>query len=89
MRRPSAGASATARCALGFQDLLDGDVAAMKQRTRNYARRQLTWMRKLAGAHELDLTSRAPDEAAAEIERLWTRPLSAESGTKAAESADT
>ena len=26
-----------------------GDVEAMKRRTRNYARRQLTWMRKLAG----------------------------------------
>ena len=44
-----AGASVTARKALGFDELLAGDVEAMKRRTRNYARRQLTWMRKLAG----------------------------------------
>ena len=30
-------------------ELLAGDVEAMKRRTRNYAKRQLTWMRKLAG----------------------------------------
>ena len=28
-----------------------GDVEAMKTRTRRYAKRQLTWMRKLPGAH--------------------------------------
>ncbi len=39
----------TARKALGFEELLAGDVEAMKRHTRNYARRQLTWMRKLAG----------------------------------------
>ena len=44
----AAGASATARKALGFEELLAGDVDSMKRRTRNYARRQLTWMRKLA-----------------------------------------
>ncbi len=48
-RAHAAGASATARKALGFEELLAGDVEAMKRRTRNYARRQLTWMRKLAG----------------------------------------
>jgi tRNA dimethylallyltransferase len=41
------GASETARKALGFDELLAGDVEAMKRRTRNFARRQLTWMRKL------------------------------------------
>ena len=48
-RANAAGASITARKALGFDELLAGDVEAMKRRTRNYARRQLTWMRKLAG----------------------------------------
>ncbi len=48
VRRADAdGASATARQALGFEELLRGDVGAMKQRTRNYAKRQLTWMRRL------------------------------------------
>jgi tRNA dimethylallyltransferase len=36
----------------------------MKRRTRNYARRQLTWMRKLAGVREIDLTERTPHDAA-------------------------
>jgi tRNA dimethylallyltransferase len=59
-----AGASSTARAALGFEDLLAGDVEAMKRRTRNYAKRQLTWMRKLAGVELLDATGRSPDELA-------------------------
>ena len=40
-RAHAAGASPTARVALGFEQLLAGDVDAMKRRTRNYARRQL------------------------------------------------
>ena len=39
----------------------------MKRHTRNYARRQLTWMRKLAGVRVIDVTGRAPAEIAAEI----------------------
>lgn len=66
-RAHAAGASPTARKALGFDELLAGDVEAMKRRTRNYARRQLTWMRKLAGVRELDLTDRSPEDAAAVI----------------------
>jgi tRNA dimethylallyltransferase len=46
-RADAEGASATARKALGFDELLRGEVGAMKQRTRNYAKRQLTWMRRL------------------------------------------
>ncbi|HWE32010.1 MAG TPA: tRNA (adenosine(37)-N6)-dimethylallyltransferase MiaA [Solirubrobacteraceae bacterium] len=68
VRRASAqGASITARKALGFDELLSGDVEAMKRRTRNYARRQLTWMRKLAGVNELDTTGRTAEQTAAEI----------------------
>jgi tRNA dimethylallyltransferase len=70
-RAHGAGASSTARKALGFQELLTGDSDAMKRRTRNYARRQLTWMRKLAGAEVLDVTGRAPAETAGEIIRRW------------------
>ena len=40
--------------ALGFQQLLDGDVEAMKTATRRYAKRQLTWLRKLPEAHLVD-----------------------------------
>jgi len=59
-----AGASSTARAALGFEELLAGDIEAMKRRTRNYAKRQLTWMRKLAGVELLDASRRSPDELA-------------------------
>ena len=61
----AAGASETARKALGFDELLAGDVEAMKRRTRNLARRQLTWMRKLAGVEVIDATGRDPGEMAA------------------------
>jgi tRNA dimethylallyltransferase len=61
------GASQTARKALGFEELLAGDVERMKQRTRNYAKRQLTWMRKLAGVRTIDVTDREPGAVAREI----------------------
>jgi tRNA dimethylallyltransferase len=71
-RANAAGASVTARKALGFDELLAGDVEAMKRRTRNYARRQLTWMRKLAGVTVIDTTGRAAAAVAAEIFALWS-----------------
>jgi tRNA dimethylallyltransferase len=67
LRAHAAGASPTARKALGFEELLAGDVEAMKRRTRNYARRQLTWMRKLAGVHTIDVTDRAAEDVVREI----------------------
>jgi tRNA dimethylallyltransferase len=63
----AAGASATARRALGFDELLRGDVAAMQQRTRRYAKRQLTWMRRLPGVHLVELTGRSAEDVAAEL----------------------
>jgi tRNA dimethylallyltransferase len=66
-RAEDAGASETARKALGFEELLVGDVEAMKRRTRNYAKRQLSWMRKLGGVRVIDVTGREPDEVAREI----------------------
>jgi tRNA dimethylallyltransferase len=69
----AAGASSTARKALGFEELLVGDLEAMKRRTRNFARRQLTWMRKLARVQIIDTTGRGPGDVAAEIAELWVR----------------
>ena len=63
----AAGACTTARRALGFEDLLDGDVEAMKTRTRRYAKRQVTWLRKLPGAHLIDTTNRTPEDVASEL----------------------
>ncbi|MDX6588897.1 MAG: tRNA dimethylallyltransferase [Solirubrobacterales bacterium] len=62
------GPSRTARRALGFDELLGGDVEAAKRRSRNYAKRQLTWMRKLAGVELLDAGERSPDELAAALQ---------------------
>jgi tRNA dimethylallyltransferase len=66
-RAHAAGASGTARKALGFEELLAEDVERMKRRTRNYARRQLTWMRKLAGVRVIDVTGRSALAVAEEI----------------------
>lgn len=76
----AAGASGTARKALGFQDLLEGDVEAMKQHTRNYAKRQLTWMRKLAGAQLIDVGGRHASEVAAEVAGLLETQSAREPG---------
>jgi len=72
-RAHAAGASITARKALGFEELLAGDVEAMKRHTRNYARRQLTWMRKLAAVSEIDTTGRSASDVAADVLALWLR----------------
>jgi tRNA dimethylallyltransferase len=68
-RADAAGASKTARQALGFDELLAGDVEAMKRRTRNYSKRQLTWMRKLAGVRTIDVTGRTALDVAGEMAR--------------------
>jgi tRNA dimethylallyltransferase len=67
LRAHRAGASETARKALGFRELLAGDVEGMKRRTRNYAKRQLTWMRKLPDVHAVDVTGRDPVAVGREI----------------------
>jgi tRNA dimethylallyltransferase len=59
--------SRTACVALGFDELLSGDVETMKQRSRNYARRQLTWMRKIPNLRWIDRGERDDAEAAAMI----------------------
>jgi tRNA dimethylallyltransferase len=61
------GPSRTARKALGFDELLGGDIELMKKRSRNYARRQLTWMRKIPNLHAIDRTNRSDTDVATEI----------------------
>jgi len=72
-RAAAAGASPSARQALGFEELLRGDAEAMRVRTRRYAKRQLTWLRKLPGAHVIDVTGRAPAAVAAELRAALDR----------------
>lgn len=50
----AAGASRTARAALGYEELLRGDVAAMKSAHRRYARRQMTWLRRMEGVDVIE-----------------------------------
>lgn len=66
-RAEALGPSRTARKALGFDELLAGDIEQMKKRSRNYARRQLTWMRKIPNLHAIDRTGRTDAEVATEI----------------------
>jgi tRNA dimethylallyltransferase len=66
-RADALGPGRTARKALGFDELLAGDIEAMKQRSRNYARRQLTWMRKIPNLHWIDRTGTSDAEVAQQI----------------------
>jgi tRNA dimethylallyltransferase len=66
-RAEALGPSRTARKALGFDDLLAGEIESMKKRSRNYARRQLTWMRKIPNLHQIDRTGLSDSEVAERI----------------------
>jgi tRNA dimethylallyltransferase len=66
-RAVRAGASRTARAAIGFEEFLAGDLEAVKTAHRRYARRQLTWMRKMRGVTLIDRTGREDGDVAAQI----------------------
>jgi tRNA dimethylallyltransferase len=73
-RAEALGPSRTARKALGFDELLGGDVERMKQRSRNYARRQLTWMRKIPNLTAIDRTHLSDAQVATKIAQLFLSP---------------
>ena len=60
------GASRTARAAIGFSELLVGEVERMKSAQRAFARRQLTWMRRMPGVELVD-RSGADDQDVARV----------------------
>jgi tRNA dimethylallyltransferase len=70
-----AGPSRTARAALGFEQLVEdvdgapsaGAVDGIKAAHRAYARRQLTWMRRMEGVTLMDRTGRTDTDLAADI----------------------
>lgn len=66
-RADELGPGRTARKALGFDEVLSGDVETMKRRSRNYARRQLTWMRKIPNLVLIDRTGLTDEEVASRI----------------------
>ena len=61
------GISRTAAAALGFRELIAGDIEAVKAAHRRYARRQLTWMRRMEGVLVIDRGARGDTEVAKEI----------------------
>jgi len=63
----AAGASRTARAALGFEALLAGDADRVKTAHRRFARRQLTWMRRMVGVTLIDRTARSSEDVAQEL----------------------
>jgi tRNA dimethylallyltransferase len=67
LRADALGPGRSARKALGFDELLAGDVEAMKKSSRNYARRQLTWMRKIPDIAVIDRTGLGDADVAARI----------------------
>lgn len=62
-----AGASRTARAAIGFDELLEGDAEAMKRAQWRFARRQLTWMKRMEDVAQIDRSGRDNRAVAAEI----------------------
>lgn len=66
-RADALGPGRTARKALGFDELLAGDLETMKKRSRNYARRQLTWMRKIPDLRWVDRTGLSDAEVAEQM----------------------
>lgn len=73
-RADALGPGRTARKALGFDELLAGDLEAMQRRSRNYARRQLTWMRKIPNLTTIDRTGLSDADVALRIEQIGSRP---------------
>jgi len=70
-RAREAGVSPTVEKALGFRELLAGDVEGMKRRTRQYAKRQLTWLRKLQGVVVIEVGEGEEGAVAARIAELF------------------
>lgn len=56
-RSAAPSASRTAASAIGFEELIRGDVEALKASHRRYARRQMTWLRRMDGVEVVDRTS--------------------------------
>jgi tRNA dimethylallyltransferase len=62
-----AGAARTARSAIGFEQMLEGDAEAMESAQRAFARRQLTWMRRMPGVEAINRTGLADADVAERI----------------------
>lgn len=68
-----AGASRTARQAIGFEELLAGDPEAVKRAQWRFARRQLTWMRRMGEVEQIDRSDLSDEQVAERIVALAGR----------------
>jgi tRNA dimethylallyltransferase len=66
-----AGVGQTAAAAVGFEQLLRGDVESATTKTRQLAKRQETWMRRLGGVKIIDVSQRSAADVATEIVDRW------------------
>jgi tRNA dimethylallyltransferase len=68
--------SRTARQALGYREVLEGTIEAIKPRTRQFAKRQMTWFRSLEECKWIKLSGEPdPRRVAMRIySHLWRRP---------------
>ena len=78
-RAEALGPGRTARKALGFDELLAGEIEPMKKRSRNYARRQLTWARKIPNLTWIDRTDLSDAAVAERIDGLISAGMGAKS----------
>lgn len=71
------GLSRTAGQALGYREVLAGEIDAIKPHTRQFAKRQLTWFRSLAECRWIEMTDKPnPARVAQRIYgSLWRRPI--------------
>lgn len=69
--------------ALGYSEIadssfgqctLDAAIATMKQKTRNYAKRQMTWFRGMRGAEFLDVSNHSPAAVCNLIKKTLASP---------------
>lgn len=69
-RALEAGASRTARAAIGFDEFISGDLERAAIEHRRYAKRQMTWMRRMHGVEILERSGRSDRDLALAILRL-------------------
>lgn len=63
----ASGPSRTARAAIGLEGFISGDLASVKAEHRAYAKRQVTWMRKIDGVELIERNGDTDAEIAARI----------------------
>lgn len=83
-----AGASRTARAALGFEEFIEGDLGRIVALHRRYGRRQMTWMRRMEGIEVFERAGRTDRQVAADVLRYADSRLCGHSGRTASDPGD-